>query len=85
MQLTVEIPDDFYLNYEDAEQFKKELTLNNAMILFMQGKITISLAAELSGINLYDFMHHCKKNNIPVYNLSAKDLDVEIEELKNSK
>lgn len=78
MKLVVTIPDNFY-NFFNSNEFEKELKVNNALILFMQGKVSVSLAAELSGLDLYEFMYRCKQNKIPIYNLLPEDLDNELE------
>lgn len=82
MRLEVNIPDNFY-NYYHSKELEKEIKLNNALVLFMQGKVSVSLAAELSGLNLYEFMFYCKQNKIPVYNLTPEDLDNEPESLQS--
>ena len=80
MKLVVTIPDNFY-NFYNPNEFEKEMKMNNALILFMQGKVSVSLAAELSGLDLYEFMYQCKQNKIPIYNLSPEDIDNELESI----
>lgn len=57
------------------------MKVNNALIFFMQGKISLSFAAELSGLDLYEFIYRCKQNKIPVYNLSPEDIDKELDSI----
>jgi len=79
MQLILNIPDNLF-SFNNAKEVENEIKLNNALFLFMQGKISVSMAAELSGLNLYDFIYYCKQNNIPVFNISPEDLDNELKE-----
>lgn len=80
MKLEVTIPDNFFSFY-GSDEFEKEMKVNNALILFMQGKVSLSFAAELSGLDLYEFIYRCKQNKIPVYNLSPEDIDKELDSI----
>jgi predicted HTH domain antitoxin len=42
--------------------------------LFKSAKVTLSKAAELATLDIYDFMAECKKNEVPVINVSREDL-----------
>lgn len=77
MQLTINLPDKFrYLG--DNNQLQIEVKQKYALFLYREEKISLSSAAELAGMNIYDFMHECKKNNIPVINYTPDDLDKEL-------
>ena len=82
MRLVVDVPDNFY-NFFQAKELEKEIALNNALMLFMQEKVSVSLAAELAGLNLYDFIFYCNQNNIPVYNLLPEDIENELRNFNN--
>ena len=64
----------------NSNEVDKEIKLNHALVLFMQGKISVSLAAEFSGLNINDFIYYCKQNNITVYNITPEDIDNELKE-----
>ena len=82
MQLTLDIP-DYFFNFNNTNEVENEIKLNYALVLFMQGKISVSMAAELSGLNLYDFIYYCRQNKIPVYNITPEDLDNELKEFNS--
>lgn len=37
-------------------------------------KVTITKAAELAGMDIYDFMEACKQNQVPVIDISKEEL-----------
>jgi predicted HTH domain antitoxin len=37
-------------------------------------KVTITKAAELAGMDIYDFMAACKQNQVPVIDISKEEL-----------
>lgn len=81
MQVSVELP-DVYFSFYDKPALVKEIQLSLALILFKQGKVSISKAANIAGLDLYEFMKECKKNEIPVINISVEELNAEWDSLK---
>ena len=59
---------------------EKELYLG--FMLYKQEKVSIGRAAEVSGLDIYDFMKECSKNQIPVINISKEELQDEFEGLE---
>jgi len=41
---------------------------------FTRERVTLVMAAELAGINLYDFMAICKTNRVPVIDITREEL-----------
>jgi len=81
MNITIEIPESYKLFFGDAD-IEHELKKNSALILFKQGRISISRACELAGMNIYDFSLECKKNGIPVLEYSSEDIESELEKIR---
>ncbi len=52
----------------------REIRLSYALWLFKQAKITLSKAAELAAMDIYSFIAECKKNEVPVINISKEEL-----------
>jgi predicted HTH domain antitoxin len=49
--------------------------------LFKQSKVSISKASTIAGLDLYEFMKECKKNEIPVINFSVEEQNDEWDNL----
>ncbi|HNF27918.1 MAG TPA: UPF0175 family protein [Leptospiraceae bacterium] len=82
MQVSVELS-DVYFSFYDKSALAKEIQLSLALILFKQGKVSISKASSIAGLDLYEFMRECKRNEIPVINISGEDLAEELNSLKS--
>lgn len=77
MKVTIDIPDKFaYLG--DYSKLEKEIKQKYALSLYQDEKISLSAAAEIAGMSIYDFMYECKKNNVPVINYTPEELDKEL-------
>ncbi|MBL0265742.1 MAG: UPF0175 family protein [Leptospiraceae bacterium] len=81
MQVSIDLP-DLYFSFYDKSTLIKELQLSLALILFKQSKVSISKAANIASIDLYEFMKECKKNEIPVINISVEEQNEEWNNLK---
>jgi hypothetical protein len=46
----------------------------DAMFLVQQGRLTLAKAAQLAGMNLYDFMALCKAHRISTMDLTADEI-----------
>lgn len=77
MQIAIELPNDF-TQLRGADQITKELRLSYALRLFKSAEVTLSKAAELAGIDLYDFMSACKQEKIPVIDINEEELREEL-------
>lgn len=65
MEISIELPDSFVV-FESVEQIQQDMKLSYALMLFKQGKVSISKAAELAGMNLYAYIAECKQHHISV-------------------
>jgi predicted HTH domain antitoxin len=77
MQVTINIPDKFaYI--DDYPNLAKEIKQDYALSLYRKNKISLSVAAEIAEMNIYEFIAECKKNNVPVINYTPEDLNKEL-------
>jgi predicted HTH domain antitoxin len=74
MELILELPDTLLIHYKDKHFFSKAFKLNNALMLYKRGDISIGRASELANIDIYDFIKECNNNDIPVINYSKEEL-----------
>lgn len=81
--LKLEIPSDIILSLnENEQQFLKQMKLYTALFLFLEQKLSIGKAAQLSGMDIYNFMMEAGKHNVPVINYDTHDLRQELDILK---
>lgn len=77
MQLAIELPND-YMALESEQIVQQEMKLSYALRLYKHAKVTISRAAQLSGMDIYQFMAACKQEEIPVIDVSKDELETEL-------
>ena len=73
MQVAIELPNDF-VALQTLPDIQQEVSNSYALWLYQHGRVTLAKAAELAGLDLYEFMGSCKANQIPVINISRDDL-----------
>ncbi len=73
MQVFVDLPDE-YFSFYDKPTLAKELQVSLALLLFKQSKVSINKASSIAGMDLYEFMKECKKNEIPVISITVEEL-----------
>jgi len=78
MQIYIELPSDF-VKLQTEQQLQHEIRLSYALWAYKAGKVTIAKAAELAGMDLYDFMKSCKENQIPVIDITRNELLEELD------
>lgn len=83
MKITVEVPEQLGL-FCSPEALGKQMLLSHALMLFKEGKISIGLAKELAGLDVYTFMQACAQHGIPVVNDSEADLLDEIRSIRQA-
>jgi len=83
MKVTLDIPDSYAL-YFSLKTIEAEFLLNSALMLYKQGRLSVSKASELAGIGLYEFLKKCKENDIPVIDYSPEELTQEFTDLKKA-
>jgi predicted HTH domain antitoxin len=78
MKVIINLPDKYsYLG--DYSQLERDIKQKYALSLYREEKISLSAAAEIAGMNVYEFISECKKYNIPVINYSPEELDKELD------
>lgn len=73
MQIAIELPNDF-VAFQAEPEIKKEIRNAYALWLYQHGRVTLVKAAELAGVDLYDFMAICKDNQVPIIDISRDEL-----------
>jgi predicted HTH domain antitoxin len=73
MEITLNLPSSFTA-FQSIVEIEHEVRLSYALWLFKNAKVTLSKAAELANLTMYEFMHACKKNDVAVIDVSKEDL-----------
>jgi len=73
MQIAVNLPNDF-VDFQLAADIEKEMRLSYSLWLLKNARVTLSKAAELAGIDIYEFIAACKQNDVPVIDISKEEL-----------
>ncbi len=73
MQIAIELPNDFVI-LQPMPEIEHDIRLSYALWLFKNAKTTLSKAAELAKMDIYAFLAECKKNQIPVIDISKAEL-----------
>ncbi len=73
MQIAVNLPNDF-VDFQLAEDIEKEMRLSYSLWLLKNARLTLSKAAELAGIDIYEFIAACKQYDVPVIDISKEEL-----------
>ncbi|MGD9973859.1 MAG: UPF0175 family protein [Desulfatirhabdiaceae bacterium] len=61
---------------------EREMRISYALTLFKTSSITLSKAAELADMTIYDFIKVCKENQIAVIDISREELMQELESMR---
>lgn len=83
MQIAINLPNDF-VAFQSAADIEKDMRLSYALWLFKHAKVTLSKAAELADLDIYDFMAACKQNEVPVIETSKEELLEELAGMKSA-
>ena len=81
MQIAVNLPNDF-VAFQSAADIEKDMRLSYSLWLVKNARVTLSKAAEVAGMDIYDFMAACKRNDVPVIDISKEELLEELEGMK---
>lgn len=76
-QIAIELPNDF-VAFQAQAIVRREIASSYALWLYQHERVTLAKAAELAGLDLYDFMQVCKDNRVSVIDISRTDLLEEI-------
>ena len=82
MQIAIELPNDF-MAMQSEQSVKQEMRLSYALRLYKTAKVTLSKAAELANLDIYEFMRCCKEEQISVINVTKEELQEELESMAN--
>ena len=77
MQIAIELPNDF-VALQETSQVQQEIRISYAMWLFQQARVTLSKAAQLAGLDAYEFMAVCKANKVSTIDVSPEELANEL-------
>lgn len=77
MQIAIDLPNDF-VAFQAMPEIRQEVRTSYALWLYQRARVTLAKAAELAGVDLYDFMSICKENQIPVIDISSEELQAEL-------
>ena len=77
MQIAIDLPSDF-VAFRGASLVQKEIRVAYALWLYQQTRVTLSKAAQLAGLDIYEFMSVCKANQVPTMDISPDELAQEI-------
>jgi predicted HTH domain antitoxin len=77
MQIAIDLPSDF-VAFRGASLVQKEIRISYALWLYQQTRVTLSKAAQLAGLDIYEFMSVCKANQVPTMDISPDELAQEI-------
>jgi predicted HTH domain antitoxin len=73
MQIAIELPNDF-VGMQTEQTIAKEMRSASALALFKAGRVSLTKAAELAGLDIYGFMSLCKDERIEVIDTSRDEL-----------
>lgn len=73
MQITFNLPNDF-VAFQLMAEIEHDVCLSYALWLFKNAKVTLSKAAELAELNIYECISACKKNDVAVIDMSKEEL-----------
>ena len=80
MQIAIDLPGDF-VAFQGEQTIRQDVKLSYALWLYQTEHVTLSKAAELAGLDIYDFMSACKNSRIPVIAIDRAELIAEMESL----
>jgi predicted HTH domain antitoxin len=80
MQITLNLPNDF-VTLQSPVEIEQDMRLSYALWLFKFSKVTLSKAAELAELTIYDFISACKKNDIAVIDMTKDELLEELADI----
>lgn len=83
MQIAIDLPNDFVF-LQGASQVQKEIRISYALWLFQQARVTLAKAAELAGMDIYEFMSVCKSNQVPTLDISPEELAQELTDFRTA-
>lgn len=83
MQVAIHLPGDF-VQMQTAGVIEREMRVSYALALFKAARVTLSKAAELADLSIYDFIKVCKENQVSMINASREELLQELESMRSA-
>ena len=81
--ISIDFPSDILLALNETEaELKNRIKTSLAMRLYKLQKLTIGKAAQLSGLNRFEFETLLSENEIPISNLTIGDVMDDCKKLK---
>ncbi len=80
MQVAVELPTNF-ISMQTETHIKQEISLSYALRLYRKSQVTLSKAAELASLDIYDFIKCCQEDKIPVIEMTKEELLAELNDM----
>ncbi len=77
MQIAINLPNDF-VAFQSSAEIEKDMRLSYALWLFKNARVSLAKAAELAGLDIYDFITACKQNKVAVIDISKEELQEEL-------
>lgn len=77
MQIAVNLPNDF-VAFQSPADIEKDILLSYSLWLSKNSRAKLAKAAELAGLDIYDFMTACKQNEVAVIDISKEELQEEL-------
>jgi predicted HTH domain antitoxin len=69
---------------QTAGVIEREMRVSYALVLFKAARVTLSKAAELADLSIYDFMKVCKENQVSVISATREELLQELESMRSA-
>lgn len=82
MQIAINLPNDF-VAFQLPEDIEKEMRLSYSLWLLKNARVTLSKAAELADLDIYEFIAACKTNEVPVIDITRDELLEELEGMRS--
>ena len=83
MQVAINLPSDF-VEMQTAGVIEREMRVSYALALFKAARVTLSKAAELADLSIYDFMKVCKENQVSVISATREEILQELESMRSA-
>ena len=77
MQLTIEIPDQYFQGQTQTQTTQK-IKLYAALLMFQSGQLSRGAACELAGVDIYDFFLACKQHQINAINTPLESIEADV-------
>lgn len=82
MQLTLQIPDMYFVNFKQ-QNVEKQIKLYTALMMFRSEQVSAGAACEIAEIDRYKFIEECKNYDIPVIDYDISEIESEIKAYQN--